>query len=582
MMIDKRLIETVKESKKWIAFCVFYQWLGLIANITSTTVIGYAIFLGYHKEITLSGAIFIIFCLLFSLIIRIVATKKAVTSSYLASKDVKHHLRTLILKKLQAMPLSQLNEQSTAQIMNIASDGVEQLEIYFGRYLPQLFYSLLAPLTLFIFLAFFNLISALILLICLPLIPFSIIVVNKIAKRLLHKYWGIYLGLGSSFLDNLQGLVTLKVYQDDEFKAYKMNQEAEHFRRITMKVLTMQLNSISIMDLLAYGGASVGIISALLAFQAGNLSLIGVILFILLSAEFFIPLRLLGSFFHVAMQGKTASDNIFALLDQPISDNVQNKELNLETVKIEIKDLNFGYKDSKKLLQNINIAILPQKLTAIVGKSGSGKSTIVSLLMGFYDSYQGYIICNGNDIKNISRESLYANISLVSHQSYFFKGTLLENMKIANPKVTDEEIIKALEQVNLLDFVLANNGLDMKILSQASNLSGGQIQRLALARALIRNSACYIFDEATSNIDIESEQIIIKVIHQLKQTKTVIMISHRLANIIESDNIYVLDEGKLCQSGKHNELICKEGIYKEIYNQQQKLEQIAQGGKKYE
>ncbi|PRK34302.1 putative ABC transporter ATP-binding protein [Haemophilus influenzae] len=383
------------------------------------------------------------------------------------------------------------------------------------------------------------------------------------------------MGLGSSFLDNLQGLITLKIYQDDAYKAKAMDKEAEHFRKITMKVLTMQLNSVSLMDLLAYGGAAIGILTALLQFQNAQLSVLGVILFILLSSEFFIPLRLLGSFFHVAMNGKAASDKIFTLLDTPVE--TQQSAVDFEAknnVQVEIKDLHFSYSEEKPAITGLDLSILPNQLTVFVGKSGCGKSTLVSLLMGFNKAQQGEILFNGQNALNIDRTSFYQKVSLVSHSSYVFKGTLRENMTMAKIDATDEQIYACLEQVNLAQFVRENGGLDMQLLSRGTNLSGGQIQRLALARALLHNAELYIFDEATSNIDVESEEIILQFIQQFKQQKTIVMISHRLANAVNADCINVLDQGKLIEQGTHESLMAKQGAYAEMFQQQKDLEQI--------
>lgn len=373
----------------------------------------------------------------------------------------------------------------------------------------------------------------------------------------------------------MQGLITLKIYQDDAYKAKEMDKEAEHFRKITMKVLTMQLNSVSLMDLLAYGGAAIGILTALLQFQNAQLSVLGVILFILLSSEFFIPLRLLGSFFHVAMNGKAASDKIFTLLDTPVE--TQQSAVDFEAknnVQVEIKDLHFSYSEEKPAITGLDLSILPNQLTVFVGKSGCGKSTLVSLLMGFNKAQQGEILFNGQNALNIDRTSFYQKVSLVSHSSYVFKGTLRENMTMAKIDATDEQIYACLEQVNLAHFVRENGGLDMQLLSRGANLSGGQIQRLALARALLHNAELYIFDEATSNIDVESEEIILQFIQQFKQQKTIVMISHRLANAVNADCINVLDQGKLIEQGTHETLMAKQGAYAEMFQQQKDLEQI--------
>ena len=383
------------------------------------------------------------------------------------------------------------------------------------------------------------------------------------------------MGLGSSFLDNLQGLITLKIYQDDAYKAKAMDEEAEHFRKITMKVLTMQLNSVSLMDLLAYGGAAIGILTALLQFQDNQLTVLGVILFILLSSEFFIPLRLLGSFFHVAMNGKAASDKIFTLLDTPVETQTQAVDFAAKNaIQVDIQDLHFAYSEEKPAIVGLDLSILPNQLTVFVGKSGCGKSTLVSLLMGFNKAQQGKILFNGQEIQEIDRHSFYEKVSLVSHSSYVFKGTLRENMKMAKVDATDEQIYACLEQVNLAQFVRDNGGLEMQLLSRGANLSGGQIQRLALARALLHNAALYIFDEATSNIDVESEEIILQFIQQFKQQKTIVMISHRLANAVNADCINVLEQGKLIEQGTHKELMEKQGAYAEMFQQQKDLEQI--------
>lgn len=578
MMIDKRLINTVEESKKWIIINVLWNWIALLASICSAFIFSKILQEAFEYSLAINNIIFYLFLLMTLLLIKILAGKKAINASYKASVHVKHKLRILIYQKLASMPLSVINQQSTSSIIQVASEGIEQLETYFGRYLPQLFYSILAPLTLFIFLSFFNIETAFILLICVPLIPFSIIIVNKIAKRLLAKYWTVYVGLGSSFLDNLQGLVTLKVYQDDIYKAKKMDVEAEHFRSITMKVLTMQLNSISLMDLLAYGGSVLGIIIALLQYRVNSLDTLGVILFILISSEFFIPLRLLGSFFHVAMNGKVASDKIFNLLDIKLGGDMKKTDFEIDdSVRIDIEDLSFSYIPEKPILNNLNISIEPKKLTVFVGKSGCGKSTLISLLMGFHNYVDGKILFNRKKQSELSFQSLYQTISLVSHNSYIFKGSVRDNMLVANPQATDEEIYSCLEQVNLSSFIKENGGLDMNLLSQGENISGGQIQRLALARALLHDSSIYIFDEATSNIDIESEEIILKLIQSLKREKTIIMVSHRLANAAIADKIYVLQDGYIVEQGTHQELVCIKGIYAEMFNQQMELEGLRRG-----
>lgn len=454
----------------------------------------------------------------------------------------------------------------------MSAEGVEQLEIYFGRYLPQLFYSMLAPVTLFIILSFINWESSLVLLICVPLIPISIVAVQKFAKKLLNKYWGIYTELGDSFLENLQGLTTLKIYQSDEKKAKEMDEESQQFRRITMKVLTMQLNSTSVMDIIAYGGAAVGMIVALQEFYVGNVGFGGALMIILLASEFFIPLRLLGSFFHIAMNGMAASDKIFALLDLPEKE-VKTGKITAHDVDLSIRNLHFAYDSEREILKGVSMEFPAGSFTSLVGTSGCGKSTIARILTGRNPGYQGSICIDGQEASEISEASLMEHITLVTHNSYLFKGTVEDNLRLGKPDATQREMEEALEKVNLLGFLNEQQGLATQISEKGGNISGGQCQRLALARALLHDTEVYIFDEATSNIDMESEEMIMEVIHQIAETKTVILISHRLANVMASDRIYMLKDGCVEQSGTHAELMLEGGAYRELYQYQYELEQ---------
>ena len=574
-MIKTRLLKLLKGSGKYIGANIFWQWIALLFQIAAVFAAGNMIQQLFEKTLDQQVMLQTAGIVILAICARFLCEKGAAYASYRASADVKTVLRKQIYEKLLRLGAAYKEKVSTSEVVQVSAEGVEQLEIYYGRYLPQLFYSLLAPITLFAVLSPISIKACIVLLVCVPLIPMSIIAVNKIAKKLLAKYWSIYVGLGSSFLDNLQGLITLKIYQDDAYKAKAMDEEAEHFRKITMKVLTMQLNSVSLMDLLAYGGAAIGILTALLQFQADQLTVLGVILFILLSSEFFIPLRLLGSFFHVAMNGKAASDKIFTLLDTPVETQTQAVDFAAKNaIQVDIQDLHFAYSEEKPAIVGLDLSILPNQLTVFVGKSGCGKSTLVSLLMGFNKAQQGKILFNGQEIQEIDRHSFYEKVSLVSHSSYVFKGTLRENMTMAKIDATDEQIYACLEQVNLAQFVRDNGGLDIQLLSRGANLSGGQIQRLALARALLHNAALYIFDEATSNIDVESEEIILQFIQQFKQQKTIVMISHRLANAVNADCINVLEQGKLIEQGTHKELMAKQGAYAEMFQQQKDLEQI--------
>lgn len=570
-MIKKRLIGLLKDSKKYIVQNVLWQWLGLLAQITAILAVGQfldtAIFGSVtSREILTTGMVCAI-----SIIIRMVSDKKASKASFLASADVKRVLREKIYEKLVRLGASYKEQISTSEVVQLSVEGVEQLETYFGRYLPQFFYSLLAPITLFAVLSFISWKASLVLLICVPLIPLSIVAVQKFAKRLLKKYWGSYTELGDSFLENLQGLTTLKIYQSDERKAKEMDEEAEKFRRITMKVLTMQLNSISVMDLVAYGGAAIGMVVVVREYIDGSLGFAGAFAILLLAAEFFIPLRLLGSFFHIAMNGMAASDKIFRLLDMPERE-MGTEELSGEELDINFENISFSYEKERPILKDVSFHIPKGQFVSLVGESGCGKSTIASLILGRNRQYQGKILLGGMDLKNIKEKSLMEQITLVRHNSYLFKGTVEENLLMGNPNATQEQMIEVLKKVNLWEFLNGQEGLCTKLAEKGSNFSGGQCQRLCIARALLHNTEIYIFDEAASNIDVESEEIIMDLIRQLAETKTVLLISHRLANVKKSHCIYVLSEGKIVEKGTHRELMEQSGVYKEMYRTQKNLE----------
>ena len=573
MMINKRLIGTVAESKKYIAGNVILQWCSLTANIALMLSISRMLaelFRGSASVqlFTVTGIVVIL-----ALAVRFFCSIGAAKMGYFSSKAVKKSLREKIYQKLLRLGSSYNEQVKTSEVVQVAVEGVDQLETYFGAYLPQFFYAMLAPLTLFIVLCFVNVAAAVVLLICVPLIPVAIAAVQTWAKKLLSKYWGQYTELGDTFLENLQGLTTLKIYQADAFKQQEMNEQAEKFRKITMKVLTMQLNSITIMDLIAYGGAALGVIMAVTQYQSGGVSLEGCLLIILLAADFFIPMRQLGSFFHIAMNGMAASDKIFRLLD-------------LEETKPEITDsfpsghtircsgLSFSYEPDREILHSVDLTFPQGSFTALVGESGCGKSTLASILMGRNKGYTGSVSMGGVPLSSIQEESLLRNITYISHQSYLFKGTVRENLLMGKPGASDEELWAVLSRVNLAEFLKAEQGLDTRLLEKASNLSGGQCQRLALARALLHDSPVYIFDEATSNIDVESENDIMREIHELAKSKTVILVSHRLANVVGADHIYVLDHGIVAESGSHEELLAHHGLYERLWSAQQTLEQF--------
>ena len=574
-MIKKRLIKEMGGSKRYIFGNVAAQWVALASNIVM--IFGIANLL--DKMITRSADtadyMFAVTAAVCSLVIRFVCSRLQERCSCLSSRSVKKKLRELIFRKLLRLGTSYRESVPTSEIVQLSVEGVDQLETYYGQFLPQFFYAFLAPLTLFAVLCFVSVKSAVVLLICVPLIPGAIMGVQKIAKKLLGKYWGQYAALGDTFLENLQGLTTLKIYQADEYTAQKMQQESEHFRRITMKVLTMQLNSVTIMDLIAYGGAALGVVLAASDFSSGNTGFMGCFAIIMLSADFFIPMRKLGSFFHVAMNGMAASDRLFRVLDLPEPEQKQGV-IDRENCGIKISGLRFSYGD-REVLHGIDTDIPMNGLTAVCGESGCGKSTVAGILMGRNKGYSGSVTIGGTELSEISEESLMNSTTCISHNSWLFKGTVRENLQYGNFSAGDSEMWAALERAKLADFLRSEQGLDTLLTENAGNLSGGQRQRLALARGLLHDSPVYIFDEATSSVDADSETEIMNTIYELAETKTVIMISHRLANSVKARRIYTLDSGSSAGSGTHSELLAAGGAYAKLWQTQQALENVGRG-----
>lgn len=575
MMIDKRLIRTVRESKKYIAWNVIYQWISLVANITMMVSIADLLSRLFANTADRENFVCTVIVVAAAVGIRYFCAVQSAKMGYLSSKAVKKVLREKIYRKLLRLGSSYKEKAQTSEIVQISVEGVEQLETYFGAYLPQFFYAMLAPLTLFIVLGFVNVPAAAVLLVCVPLIPAAIAAVQTWAKKLLSKYWGQYTALGDTFLENLQGLTTLKIYRADDFKNDEMNVEAEKFRKITMKVLTMQLNSITIMDLIAYGGAALGIVMSVTQYSKGNVSLAGCLLIIMLSADFFIPMRQLGSFFHIAMNGMAAGQKIFRLLDLP---EAEEKKADCPKGDIVCRDLHFSYDNDREILSGVNMTFKRGAFTAIVGESGCGKSTISAILTGRNKGYGGLVSVGETELSEIREADLMENITYISHQSYLFKGTVRDNLLMGKPDASDSELWEVLERVNLADFVRNEKGLDTGLSEKASNLSGGQCQRLALARALLHDSPIYIFDEATSNIDVESENDIMNEIQNLAESKTVILISHRLVNVVKADAIYIMVNGKIAESGKHRELLENKADYEKLWEAQQRLENYGKDG----
>lgn len=576
-MFDKRLMAMCPESRKYIVGNIICQWMELMMNAVMIFVMSNAVGKLYYREMSTNEMFISLVILAGVLIVRFFMTKKTIEMSYLASKTVKRVMREQIYKKILRLGNTYREHATTAELVQESVEGVEQLESYFGQYVPQFFYAFIAPVTLFVLFGIAGSFKvAAVLLVCVPLIPGAIMMVQKIAKKLLSKYWDQYAKLGSTFLENLQGMTTLKIYKADEYKNEQMNEESENFRRITMKVLTMQLNSIIIMDFFAYGGAALGIALAGKAFIDGNISLQSTIFMILLSADFFLPMRKLGSYFHVAMNGMAASDRIFKFLGEE-EPSEKNAVIPKDGIDIKLSEVSFSY-DEKQVLNDVTLEIKEKTFTGIVGESGSGKSTIASLIMGRNSIKQGHITIAGLNISDIDEDSLFENVNYVGPFSTFFKGTVRENLLMADPKATDEALWIMLSECNIDGFFKEENGLDTLLLENAGNLSGGQKQRLALARARLHDAKVYIFDEATSNIDVESEDLILAEIKKLARTKTVIMISHRLMNVVDADRIYCLDKGRISGAGNHTELLESDPVYRKLWDTQKELEEYGKGG----
>lgn len=573
-MFHKRLLQEFHDNRKSVAGMVATQWVMLLANVCLMLQSASFVAAMVQQKPLQRPAVILFVTLLIVVLVRSIMSWLNNKLSFETSKQVKSRLRAMIYEKLMGLYGVHREQFQTSEVVQISTEGVEQLEIYFGKYVPQFFYSMLAPITLFVIVGTMSIKVAVVLLICVPLIPVSIVAVQKFAKKMLAKYWGTYTELGDSFLECLQGLTTLKIYQADQRYAKKMDEEAEKFRKVTMRVLIMQLNSISIMDLVAYGGAAVGIILSILEYQKSNISLTQCFFIIMISAEFFLPLRLLGSFFHIAMNGNAAADKIFRLIDMEEKEITgKEQEISKEENTISLENISFSYEKDVPVLSDVTLEA-KSGLTALVGESGCGKSTVTALIMGEQKPENGNIQIGNADMSRITPEQLRKKITRIRHDSYLFAGTIRENLQMGKEDATEEEMFSALEQVNLLSFVQQSGGLDFVLQEKAANLSGGQKQRLALARALLHDSDIYIFDEATSSVDVESENDIMAVVHSLAETKTVLLISHRLANVVSANQIYVLKDGKVIEQGRHEALCEKNGYYQKLFRQQSALEQF--------
>lgn len=571
-MMDKRLLALVPEALRHVPATVVWQWVGLLGNAAVVWVIARAL-----AALAVGGTVpaSALTMLSAGIVARAISARLTSRESFIASQGVKKTLRRRIYEKLLALGPDYVEAVPTAEVVQLSVEGCEQLETYFGQYLPQLFYAVLAPVTLFFMVAPVCLPAAVVLLLCVPLIPVTIVAVQKVAKRILGDYWDQYAELGDSFLENLQGLTTLKIYQADAARHEAMNAEAERFRVVTMKVLSMQLNSIIVMDIVALGGAVAGMAVALAFAAASAVDLFGCLFIILISADFFLPMRQLGSYFHVAMNGIAASEKIFRLLGLP--DPAPRPLLPERGDHFSMGRVSFSYEEGHCVLDKVDIDVPSVGLTAIVGESGSGKSTVAALLSGRYDGYEGNVFLGGKQVRDIDRAALARYVTVVGLQARLFAGTVADNLRMAVPDATDEELWQALELARLADFLREQDGLATRLAENAANLSGGQRQRLSLARAILHNSPVYIFDEATSNVDVESEQDIMDAICGLARYKAVVVISHRLVNAVPARRIYVLDHGVLAGAGTHEELLAGCAEYRALWDAQAELEKLSVG-----
>ena len=572
-MIDKNLLRLLGDNKKYIFYTVGLMVLGLFANIGITASICWAINLAIHYDEYSGGATIFLrpaVCAVICIIVRYTASRLVGDLKDTLGRKAKKDLRERVYNKIVKLGVRSTDGMSMAGLTQVSMEGVEQLDLYYSSYIPQFFYAMLAPFILFGITVWIEWRVAVVLLCCVPLIPVSIIAVSKYAKKIFATYWGKYTSMGDSFLDSVQGLKELKIFKADEAQHTKMNETSEEFRKITMKVLVMQLASTTIMDLVAYGGAGIGVAMAILSVVKWELAPIAALFLILVAVDFFLPLRAFGSAFHVAMNGASAGKKILSLLEQP--DPVWGEETVTDT-EIKVENVTFSYDGKRDVLKNVSMTFLKTGMTAIVGESGCGKSTVVNMLFGAFRPKSGAVTVGGKELESLSRESYYSHLAVVSYNTYIFNETVRANFMLANKAVTDEEIYGALEKVNLADFIRENGGLDKVITEDAANISGGQKQRLALAVNLVAHKDIYVFDEATSNIDIESEAIIMANIKALSREKAVIVISHRLANVTPADLIYYMESGELKESGTHSELMERNSGYAKLYTTQKNLEE---------
>ena len=565
-MIDKRLYNFSGNIKKYISITTFLSCVKLIANIFFYFIFAFLLVSLINKDFSLSYS-YIIISILIIVFVRQFSTIKVAHMLGNLVVDVKRNLRKLILEKTLKLGLAYSQLFKTQELIHLSVDNIEQLEVYFGGFLTQFYYCIVSSFILFFSIAYFNLKIAFILLGFSLAIPLSLYIILNKVKKIQKKYFAKYMNVGTLFLDSLQGLTTLKIYGTDEKREEEIAKMSEEFRIETMRVLKMQLLSIAVINWIIYAGTILAIVTSVKLFLNGSLGLFPMLFIFMLAPEFFIPMRTLTSLFHVAMTGVSAAENIISFVDSPERNTDGNKEFKNEN-EIKVSKLNFSYPDGAQSLKDIDMTFKKGNLTAVVGHSGCGKSTLVSVLTGELKSKKNEIFIDNVDIQNIKIEDKIKNILKITHDSHIFSGTVRENLTMANENLSDETMIEVLKKVKLWGIL----SLDTILESQGKNLSGGQAQRVALARALLYDASVYIFDEATSNIDIESEEIILNIIYSLSKEKTVIYISHRLPAIKNADCIYVMDKGKVIENGKHDELYAKKELYYNMYKHQEELE----------
>lgn len=670
-MFDKRLFSLTPGIGKLVAAKVAALWLSLMADVLFAfmmanllvSVLQCAIWTAQGLDVVMptTNLLLALLVLLTVCVVKYLTSRSAASFGTEAAERVKLALRERLYRKMLAMGPSYASRVRTADVVQSAGEGIDQIQSFFELFLPQLFYAVLAPVTLFAVLMPVNIPAAVVLLVCAPLIVLVVGVVAMSAARAFKRYWGKYTDMGAAFLDNMQGLETLKAFDADDRAAADMDEKAEAFRRMTMQVLQIQLRSLTAMDAVAYGGTAAGIGVAAWQFLVGGVDLAGAMIVVFLSASFFLPLRQLGSYFHVAMNGMTSTKRIFALLDAPepergdaglpgdgrdlavtfnavayryadadtadgsivdgsvAADGSANADSDTSQTSVDIANSADVDSDASAAsvtpvaLADVSFTARPGTLTAIVGESGSGKSTTAALLAGTLSGYEGSITLSDADrdssstgvlhsasvfgenastplsagavsdgievdaveLRDLSADAMISAVSLVSSRSHLFAGTLRENLLMAAPEAADDELWAALELTHIADFVREQpGGLDMPIAPDAANLSGGQRQRLAIARALLRNTPIYVFDEATSSVDAESEAVILDTIRELAQSATVIMITHRMANAVTADQVVVFDHGRVAETGTHTALMARGGVYADLFRAQQVIEHV--------